>query len=161
MDESTLVGVFIAVLAFVVIAPVAMAIASAVRPARTRRSAAGRDEALFRSMFPELQPHYHPEARALRRRAPGAGEVALRRAMGGSGGIPRGLRRAELAAAISKAAGDPQRARSLGESARRHVARHHRLEEMALRYLSVFESPAPAAPEPQETRDASRRLQPA
>lgn len=98
-----------------------------------------------------------------------AGVAAIANASGGTGELvrhaetgwllPEACTRAELAAAIREAAGDPRRARRFGEAARAHVARHHRIEQMALRYLSILELPAHHATSPQEFIHAPRRLQ--
>jgi glycosyltransferase involved in cell wall biosynthesis len=67
-----------------------------------------------------------------------------------------------LAQAMGEAAADAGRARRLGLAGRGHVARHHSLAAMALRYLSVFDPELPrTATLPRDARDDLPRLRPA
>ncbi len=52
---------------------------------------------------------------------------------------------------MEEAAADAQRARCVGTSARARVARHHSLETMAVRYLSLFGADLSNANEPQDS----------
>jgi glycosyltransferase involved in cell wall biosynthesis len=72
--------------------------------------------------------------------------------------LPEACTAAELASALAEAAADAGSARRLGESARAHVARHHDLEFMATRYLSLFGSGEGLVPQPQEIPHGLPRL---
>jgi glycosyltransferase involved in cell wall biosynthesis len=52
--------------------------------------------------------------------------------------LPEACSVRELAEAMAEAAGDARHALLLGRAARSHVARHHSLDAMAVRYLSLF-----------------------
>jgi glycosyltransferase involved in cell wall biosynthesis len=65
-----------------------------------------------------------------------------------------------LARALEEAAVDSGRAQQYGRAGRARVARSHSLEDMAMRYLAVFEIAAPAARSHEATRDWSARLNP-
>lgn len=54
--------------------------------------------------------------------------------------LPEACTVAELAGAMAQAAADAGRAARYGEAARAHVACHHSLEAMAVRYLSLFDA---------------------
>ncbi len=89
-----------------------------------------------------------------------AGVAVIANASGGTGDLVSNRRTGwllsesasarELLLAMEEAAADLVRTRGFGLAGREHVARHHSLDTMALRYLSVFECRSPphaAAPE--------------
>jgi glycosyltransferase involved in cell wall biosynthesis len=67
----------------------------------------------------------------------------------------------ELHGALAQAAADPAGTRRLGEAGRRHVARHHSLEDMALRYLSILRTPEGTVPDSWSVADGPTRFHPA
>ena len=77
-----------------------------------------------------------------------AGVAVIANASGGTGELvqggetgwllPESCTAAELAAAMAQAAADPARCRRLGLAGRERAASRHSLEDMAVRYLSLF-----------------------
>jgi glycosyltransferase involved in cell wall biosynthesis len=64
--------------------------------------------------------------------------------------LPEACTPGELALALAAAAADPGRARRFGHAGRDHVARDHSLEDMAMRYLSLFHADAATAAQPKD-----------
>ncbi len=118
MNEQVLVWLFGAALLLVVVAGPIRKFMSVRRGLRGARDQREKNEALFGSMFPELQPHFHPErlvefvgARLARGPTPAA--VSL----GSSAGIRRRFARRELPGRERTRAHPPDR------SVRRHAER--------------------------------------
>ncbi|MEO8102015.1 MAG: glycosyltransferase [Betaproteobacteria bacterium] len=75
--------------------------------------------------------------------------------------LPEACTAVELARALVAAAGDAARAQQYGRAGRVHVARNHSLEDMAIRYLSIFENAVQVEHAQDATHPGLARLHPA